>query len=78
VEIYADDTQSFDPLPPPDIPRAEVIDELVDAIRHGAPPLHDGAWGMATTEICLALLQSATERREITLHHQTGQEHPCR
>ena len=31
---------------------------------------HDGAWGKATTEVCLALLQSAKERKEIRLVHQ--------
>jgi len=31
---------------------------------------HDGRWGKATTEACFALLQSATERREIILQHQ--------
>ena len=28
---------------------------------HGKPPLHDGAWAMATLEVCLAILQSARE-----------------
>jgi phthalate 4,5-cis-dihydrodiol dehydrogenase len=31
---------------------------------------HDGAWGKATTELCLALLDSARERRELTLEYQ--------
>jgi len=31
---------------------------------------HDGAWGKATTELCLAVLQSARERHEIVLQHQ--------
>ena len=32
---------------------------------------HDGRWGKATTEVCFALMQSARERREMQLHHQT-------
>jgi len=36
------------------------------------PPLHDGAWGMATMEVCFAMLQSAREGREIVLGQQTG------
>lgn len=32
---------------------------------------HDGRWGKATTEVCFGLMQSARERREIQLQHQT-------
>lgn len=31
---------------------------------------HDGPWGRATTEVILGILQSAAERREVTLQHQ--------
>ncbi len=72
VMIYQDGTARLDPLPPPDIPRAEVIDELYGAIVQGRPPLHDGAWAMATLEVCLAMLQSAREGRDIGLRHQVG------
>lgn len=54
-------------LPAPTVPRAEVIDELWAAVREGQPPLHDGAWARATLAICLAMLQSASERREVSL-----------
>ena len=70
VMVYAGDARHFEPLPPPDVPRAEVIDELHAAISGTAPPLHDGAWGLATAELCLALLESARTRREVPLHHQ--------
>ncbi|HYZ63913.1 MAG TPA: Gfo/Idh/MocA family oxidoreductase [Acetobacteraceae bacterium] len=72
VRIYADDAQSLDPLPKPDVPRAEVIDELYEAIMHGVPPIHSGEWGLATMEVCLALLQSAAQGREVTMAHQCG------
>lgn len=49
--------------------RAE-LEELYDAVVHGRPLWHDGRWGMATLEVCLAMLQSARERREIMLSHQ--------
>lgn len=49
--------------------RAKVIDELYDAVFFDKPPLHDARWGMATLEVCLALLKSARERREIVLSH---------
>jgi phthalate 4,5-cis-dihydrodiol dehydrogenase len=39
-------------------------------VVNGRTPLHSGEWGMATMEVCLAMLQSADERREIALIHQ--------
>jgi phthalate 4,5-cis-dihydrodiol dehydrogenase len=47
-----------------------VIDEFYDAIVSGEPPLHDGRWGTDTTAAAIALLQSARERRVITLDHE--------
>jgi phthalate 4,5-cis-dihydrodiol dehydrogenase len=70
VMIYGDDIVRLDPLPKPRIPRAEVIDELYDAIVLNRPPLHDGRWAMATLEVCLAMLTSARERREVALQCQ--------
>jgi phthalate 4,5-cis-dihydrodiol dehydrogenase len=72
VMIYENGAGRLDPLQKPDIPRAEVIDELYDAVVHGRPPLHDGEWAMATLEACLAMLQSAREGREIALQHQVA------
>ncbi|HEY2137501.1 MAG TPA: Gfo/Idh/MocA family oxidoreductase, partial [Xanthobacteraceae bacterium] len=53
VMIYGDTDQRLDPLPQPPVPRAEVIDELYDAIVHGRTPLHGGEWSLATMEVCL-------------------------
>lgn len=72
VMIYGDAEAHLDPLPRPRIPRAEVVDEIYDAIVHRRAALHDGKWAMATLEICLAVLQSAREQREITLVHQVA------
>ncbi len=46
------------------------IDELYAGIVEGKPMLHNGRWGQATMEVCLGLLQSAAERREICMTHQ--------
>jgi phthalate 4,5-cis-dihydrodiol dehydrogenase len=70
VVIYGDTEQTLDPLPPPSVPRSEVIDEIYDAVVSGRPPLHNGEWSMATMEVCLAILKSAKEQREIVLEHQ--------
>jgi phthalate 4,5-cis-dihydrodiol dehydrogenase len=72
VMIYSDEARRLHELPPPAVPRAEVIDELYDAVAHNRAPLHSGAWGMATVEMCLALLASAREGREVALHHQVA------
>lgn len=72
VMIYADGEQKLEPLAPTDAPRSGVIDELYDAVVNGKAPLHDGAWGLATTEACLAILKSAKSGKEVLLKHQTS------
>jgi phthalate 4,5-cis-dihydrodiol dehydrogenase len=62
----------LDALAKPTVARAEVIDELYAAIADGCAPLHDGRWAMATLEVCLAILRSAREGREISLEHQVA------
>ena len=51
---------------------AGVIDELYNAVVDGRAPLHDGAWGMATLEVCLAILQSARSGAEVTITRHAG------
>jgi phthalate 4,5-cis-dihydrodiol dehydrogenase len=50
--------------------RGEGIDELSEAVAHARPLVHHRHWGRAALEVCLALPQSARERREITLSQQ--------
>jgi phthalate 4,5-cis-dihydrodiol dehydrogenase len=70
VMVYGDDARHVEELAAPKIPRAEVVDELYDAAISNRPPLHSGEWGLATLEICLAILASAEGRREVELKHQ--------
>lgn len=72
VMIYGDRERRFEPMPTPREARTAVLDELCDAVLEGKPPLHDGAWGMATMEICLAILRSAREGSDIDLVEQVG------
>lgn len=72
VHVYADLAQHFEPVPVPAVFRAEVMDEFASAVLDGATPVHDGAWGLATMEVCLGILRSAKEEREILMQHQTG------
>jgi phthalate 4,5-cis-dihydrodiol dehydrogenase len=72
VAIYDDVSRRFDAIADPAVPRAEVIDELYNAVFFGRAPLHNGEWGLATMEVCFGILQSAREQREIVLQHQTA------
>ena len=72
VTIYADDTVTVEPLAPPAIPRVEVIDELVNAVLHGKAPVHSGEWARATLAVCLAMLASSQQGREVHPSHQVA------
>jgi phthalate 4,5-cis-dihydrodiol dehydrogenase len=72
VAIYRRGEVRHEPLSPPALPRIEVIDELYDAVVYGKPPVHDGAWAMATLEVLLAILRSARESREVAVEHQVA------
>ncbi len=74
VHVYADAERRFEAVPAPQVYRDEVIDELYDAIVDGAPVVHSGAWGLATMEVCLAMLASHAEGREVSLNHQIALE----
>jgi phthalate 4,5-cis-dihydrodiol dehydrogenase len=67
VFVYSDSEKRLEPLPAPKVQRAEVIDELYAAVVEGKPPLHDGEWGTATMEVCLAILRSAKDGKEVAL-----------
>jgi len=67
VWVYANARREFVRLPAPAVPRHEVIDELCAAVQHGVSALHDGPWARSTLEVCLALLASAREGRDIDL-----------
>ena len=72
VMIYDDERAWLDGLPPPTVPRGEVIDEFCDAIANVRPAVHTGEWAMATLEVCLGILESSRLGREIALEHQVG------
>ena len=67
VMIYGNAEKRLEPLPAPEVPRREVIDELYGAVVEGRPPLHSGEWAIATLEVCLAMLASARDRKEVLL-----------
>lgn len=48
------------------------LDEFRRAITEDRPMPHDGHWGKATLEVCLAMLQSSRDGREQRLVHQVA------
>jgi phthalate 4,5-cis-dihydrodiol dehydrogenase len=57
-------------LPTDRSPREHVLDELAGALQGGRPALHDGRWGLATLELCLAAMSSARRAQAVRLRHQ--------
>lgn len=71
VIVQADGESTRHAAPMRAAPRSGVIDEVYAAIVEGRPPLHSGAWGLANLEVCLAILRSSAEAREVALE-ETG------
>ncbi len=59
-------------LPANRSPRDRVIDEFAAAIRGQHAPRHDGRWGMATLEVCVAALESSRSGQTVHLAHQVA------
>lgn len=69
--IYDDDGMRDAPIQVPGISYNNEIDEMYDAVMQDRLVYHDGRWGMATLEVCLAIMESARDRKEVRLTHQT-------
>jgi phthalate 4,5-cis-dihydrodiol dehydrogenase len=57
-------------IPPLPNGRDILLREFHDAIAAGRPAPHDGLWGLANLEVCVAALESARSCREVLLRHQ--------
>ena len=68
--VYGDDGVKDVPLPEGGASRRGELVELYNAVVLDQPIRHTGRWGMATLEVCLAIMQSGRERKEIFLSHQ--------
>lgn len=53
-------------------PRDLVLDEFHAALSATAAVVHDGRWGLATLEVCLAAVESSRVGRELSLHEQVA------
>ena len=67
VWVFGDEHKEVLPVPPPLVPRAGAIAELLDAINADQPATQDGEWGLVTLVCCEALVQSSASGRAITL-----------
>jgi len=70
LRIYGESEQREIVLPAGSRGREAEVEELYNAVVHDRPVFHDGRWGEATLEVCLAMLESAEKRGEISLSHQ--------
>jgi predicted dehydrogenase len=70
LRIYGTSEQREIALPEGRRGREAEVEELYHAVVNNRPVFHDGHWGAATLEVCLAMLESAEQRKEIYLSHQ--------
>jgi phthalate 4,5-cis-dihydrodiol dehydrogenase len=59
-------------LPADRSPRELVLDEFHAAVTGRRAPLHDGRWGLATLEVCVAATQAASNGVEVRLQEQVA------
>ena len=59
---------------PPEALRAVVATPAAHdaAVTGVTPPLHDGRWGMANLEVCVAAITSSRSDKDVTLRYQVA------
>ena len=70
--LYTEDGRSEIPIAGGAHGREAEMRELYEGVVEGRPVFHDGRWGEATLEVCLAILQSTEEKREVFMSHQVS------
>jgi phthalate 4,5-cis-dihydrodiol dehydrogenase len=70
VFIYDEYGRTEVPCPSWDGPLKVELEDFYEAVSGNRPVRHDGKWGKATLEVCLAILQSSRDGREVVLSHQ--------
>ena len=70
LRVYGETERREIPLSSARRGREAEVEELYNAVVHDRPVFHDGRWGAATLEVCLAMLESAEQRKEIFLSRQ--------
>lgn len=67
IHVYADDHKEFLPTPVPEVPRATVISELFDLVRHNIQPVHSAERGLSVVCLCAGIERSASLGRRIEI-----------
>jgi phthalate 4,5-cis-dihydrodiol dehydrogenase len=70
--VYSNDGREEIAVPNDKSPRDLVLDEFAAAITGRSRPVHDGRWGLANLELCLAAIESSKRGEEIELKHQVA------
>jgi phthalate 4,5-cis-dihydrodiol dehydrogenase len=70
--VYSEAGREEIAVPTDRSPRDLVLDEFAAVIAGRAKPIHDGRWGLANLEVCLAAIESSRTGREIELQHQVA------
>ena len=70
VHVYNDTHRMFRPTPPFRFQRSEVVDLLYNALRRSIAPVQTGAWGLASLEVCHAIIKAAQSRLPVELNLQ--------
>ena len=70
IEVFGDTERSFIEAKFDPAPRRTVLDALIAAVRSNTPPVQTGEWGLASLEVCHAILQSAVSGQSIELQRQ--------
>ncbi|MCV0396592.1 MAG: Gfo/Idh/MocA family oxidoreductase [Rhizobiaceae bacterium] len=72
IHVCGDMRQEFRPAPPFRQSRAEVVAALFAAVREGRAPVQTGRWGLASLELCHAILESAATGKAVRLKEQVA------
>ncbi|MBY2912570.1 Gfo/Idh/MocA family oxidoreductase [Rhizobium leguminosarum] len=72
LHVYAEDRREFRPAPPFRFSRSEMTAAIHSAVRLHRPPVQSGRWGLASLEVCHAMLKSAADKAPVRLEHQVG------
>jgi phthalate 4,5-cis-dihydrodiol dehydrogenase len=70
LTVYSDGAQTEIALPADRSPRDLVVAEFYDAVTGRLPALHDGRWGLANLEVCVAAIASSASGQDVSLKEQ--------
>jgi phthalate 4,5-cis-dihydrodiol dehydrogenase len=70
VMVYDESGGHEEESPPWEGPLKRELEEFHAAVTEGKPITHNGRWGLANLEVCMAIIQSSQEGKELLLKHQ--------